>query len=65
MSIRQKRPFVLSPESRTVYVSPTTPTCGRLWSVFGRASVIVRWRSSGGIVGAGAVLGVSAVVLIT
>src|SRR5580704_2947565 len=48
MSMRVYLPAVSWPATRIVYVSPTSPICGRLWSESGRATVSLRDRSSGG-----------------
>src|SRR6202034_2082875 len=48
MSMSVYFPAVSSPVTRIVYVSPTSPMCGRVWSSSGRATVSSRDKSSGG-----------------
>src|SRR5271156_1225008 len=49
MSTRQNRPAVSFPPSRIVYVSPTTPRCASVGSLFGRATASARSLLSAGI----------------
>src|ERR1035441_5377558 len=64
MSMRVYRPAVSSPVSRIVYVSPTTPRCGSVWSPSGRATARCRRGSSGGTGGCCAVAGLLFIALL-